>query len=205
MCWWWLLIACHAKNDSSTIKILTKPRQRQSERRGKEKKHSHARTFETFPLCSDLPVQNRVVVVFAAGENAGENAGGDAGTATHIWAPGTAILTWLFCDREIVKRVLSICGSFVESDGSSGVSYRRWPIEGGSAVEGGRSHKRIGGSGERPKIENWAHRKVWCAVALRTDQLWRIVKVQRANCQRQTRATPDWLIPSRDCRVQLKR
>lgn len=30
--------------------------------------------------------------------------GGDAGGATHIWAPGTAILTRLFCDRVIVKK-----------------------------------------------------------------------------------------------------
>lgn len=86
MCVWWLLIECHAKNDSSTIKTLRKPRQRQFERR---RKTFPRKDVSTMVLCSDLPVQSRVVVVFAAGENAG----GDAGAATHIWAPGTAILT----------------------------------------------------------------------------------------------------------------
>lgn len=52
------------------------------------------------------------------------------GGATHIWAPGAAILTQLFFDRVIVKWILSICGSVVKSGDSSGVSYRRWPIDG---------------------------------------------------------------------------
>lgn len=102
------------------------------------------------------------------------------GVQTHIWAPGTAILTWLFCDRVIVKGILSICGSLVESEDSSGVSYRRWPIEGGSS-------KRIGGGGKQPKSKIGCNGKVWCAVALRTDHFFAaVVKVQCASCQQRT-------------------
>lgn len=65
-------------------------------------------------FCSDLPVpkpcRRRFVLLGKMLLWAGED-----GSATHIWAPGTAILTWLFCDRVIVKRVLSNCGSVVKS------------------------------------------------------------------------------------------
>lgn len=46
------------------------------------------------------------------------------------------MLTWLFCDRVVVKRFLLDCGSVLESDRFSGVMSGCWLIAGGSSVGG---------------------------------------------------------------------
>lgn len=176
-----------------TVDSLTNSGSGQSDR-CKKKLIPRERPSNSCPLPAELSNHDHVAVDFVALRE-----GGSPGGATHIWAPGTAILTLLISDRDLFEKVDWLReGCRVRRFRSS---CRCWLVDGGRSVweqsisEGygraAKNRRKLGAVKGLVRCGSPTHRP-----PVKCERVQRPQIASNTATQRTSRSTLDWRVPA---------